>query len=105
ADAARIADFRAALGDFADTAALIASLDAIVSADTAVAHVAGALGVPVWLLDRSNSCWRWRLAADTSPWYPQMTIVRQTRFGVWDDVVARVQASLDAWWRERQRAA
>ena len=104
ADASRIADHRAGITDFAATAALIASLDLVVSADTAVAHVAGALGIPVWLLDRYNSCWRWRLSADTSPWYPTMTIFRQSRFGEWRGVVDRVAARLPAWWNERQRA-
>jgi tetratricopeptide (TPR) repeat protein len=103
-NATRIADIRPHLTDFGATAALIASLDLVISADTAVAHVAGALGVPVWLLDRFNSCWRWRLAADASPWYPTMTIFRQTRFGDWSDVVARVAARLPAWWDERPRA-
>ena len=105
ADASPIADFRARLTDFAATAALIASLDLVVSADTAAAHVAGALGVPVWMLDRFNSCWRWRLAPDTSPWYPTLTIFRQARFGDWDGVVARVGTLLPEWWRERLRAS
>jgi tetratricopeptide (TPR) repeat protein len=104
ANASRIADVRAHLTDFGATAALIASLDLVISADTAVAHVAGALGAPVWLLDRFNSCWRWRLAADTSLWYPTMTIFRQTRFGDWSGVVARVVARLPAWWDGRPRA-
>ena len=89
-DAARIFDARAFLHNFADTAALVAQLDLVISADTAVAHLAGALGVPVWMLDRYNTCWRWRAAADTSPWYPSMRIFRQARFGDWNDVAARV---------------
>lgn len=92
-DASRIFDARASLRDFADTAALVAQLDLVISADTAVAHLAGALGVPVWMLDRANSCWRWRGGTDPSPWYPSMRIFRQSRFGDWSDVATRVAAA------------
>jgi tetratricopeptide (TPR) repeat protein len=95
--AAAIVDVRASIRDFADTAALIAALDLVISADTAVAHVAGALGKPVWMLDRYNTCWRWRTAPDTSPWYPSMRIFRQTRFGDWSDVAPRVAAAFADW--------
>ena len=97
AAAARIADHREALRDFGDTAALIASLDLVIAPDTAVTHVAGALGVPVWLLDRYNSCWRWRLSPDASPWYPTLRIFRQARFGEWSEPVAQVVQTLRAW--------
>ena len=97
ADAPRIVDMRAAIADFADTAALIDTLDLVISADTAVAHVAGALGKPVWLLDRFNACWRWRLAATTSPWYPTMRIFRQHRFGDWNSVVHDLADAFVRW--------
>ena len=97
ANAPRIVDVRAALVDFADTAALIDMLDLVISADTAVAHVAGALGKPVWLLDRFNSCWRWRLAAGKSPWYPTMRIFRQHRFGDWDSVMRDLADAFARW--------
>jgi tetratricopeptide (TPR) repeat protein len=93
----RIVGFHDRLRDFGDTAALIAALDLVIAPDTAVAHVAGALGKPVWLLDRYHACWRWRLGADSSPWYPTLTIHRQTRFGDWAGVVERVCMSLAAW--------
>ena len=92
--ARKLHDMTAELGDFGDTAALIENLDLVISTDTSVAHVAGALGKPVWLLDRYNSCWRWRLAATTSPWYPTMRIFRQPRLGDWETVVAEVAAAL-----------
>jgi len=92
--AARVADFTADIRDFGDTAALMAELDLIISADTAVAHVAGALGKPVWLVDRFNTCWRWRLSQESSAWYPTMRIFRQERFGDWSAPVARVAAAL-----------
>jgi tetratricopeptide (TPR) repeat protein len=98
--ASAILDVRGSIGDFADTAALIEQLDLVISADTAVAHVAGALGKPVWMLDRSNTCWRWRAAPDASPWYPSMRIFRQSRFGDWSDVATRV-ATAFAEWRTR----
>lgn len=95
--ASAILDVRAFIRDFADTAALIAELDLVISADTAVAHVAGALGKPVWMLDRSNTCWRWRAAPDASPWYPSMRIFRQTRFGDWSSVATRLAAAFADW--------
>jgi hypothetical protein len=62
--------------DMADTAALIENLDLVISVDTSVVHLAGALGKPVWLLSRWDGCWRWGDAGDTSPWYPTMRIFR-----------------------------
>jgi hypothetical protein len=92
--ASRIMDAGRSIADFADTAALIENLDLVISPDTAVAHVAGALGKPVWLLDRYNACWRWRLSPGTSPWYPTMRIFRQARFGDWSAPVAAVAGAL-----------
>ena len=90
----RVVDRTAELEDFADTAALMAHLDLVISVDTAVAHLAGALGRPVWLLNRFDSDWRWLLERDDSPWYPSMRIFRQTRPGDWSDVVVRVGSAL-----------
>ena len=95
--ASRVFDVRAELADFGDTAALIDELDLIITADTAVAHIAGALGKPVWMLDRFNTCWRWRLAADTSPWYPTLRIFRQDRFGDWSGPAKRLREAFAAW--------
>jgi len=92
--AGAVANFTADIRDFGDTAAIMAELDLVISTDTSVAHVAGALGKPVWLIDRFNSCWRWRLGADRSPWYPTMRIFRQERFGDWTAPLARVAAAL-----------
>ena len=63
--------------DFADTAAIIANLDLVISVDTSVAHLAGAMGKPVFLLDRYDNCWRWLHGRTDTPWYPSMTIFRQ----------------------------
>lgn len=82
--------------DFADTAALIASLDVVVSVDTAVAHLAGALGKPVLLLLRHAGGMFWSLAPETSPWYPTLKILRQRVEGRWDEPLAALQAKLSA---------
>ena len=90
----RILPTGAAIGDFGDTAALIENLDLVITPDTAVAHVAGALGKPVWLLERFHGCWRWRLEAESTPWYPALRIFRQARFDDWHDVGARAATAL-----------
>jgi Flp pilus assembly protein TadD len=90
-------DFTAELGDFADTAALVEALDLVISVDTAVAHLASALGRPVWLLNRYDTCWRWLRNRDDSPWYPALRQFRQQRAGDWDGVVAAVADALAGW--------
>ncbi len=87
-------DPMAGVQDFADTAAIIAGLDAVVSVDTAVAHLAGAMGKTVILLDRYDNCWRWLTQREDSPWYPGMRILRQARWGDWGPVVWQAAAVL-----------
>ena len=82
------------LSDFADTAALIAHLHLIISVDTAVAHLAGAMGKPVWLLLPFAPDWRWMLERVDTPWYPSMRIFRQSRPGDWDGVLDAVEQAL-----------
>ena len=89
-----IVDPTARLADFADTAALIQALDLVIAVDTAVAHLAGALGKPVWLLSRFDACWRWLRDRDDTPWYPTMRLFRQTAPGDWAGVVERVAEAL-----------
>lgn len=87
------------LCDFADTAALTSLLDLVITVDTSVAHLAGGLGRPVWLLNRYDTDWRWLLERLDSPWYPTMRIFRQPRFGEWDTVIdsaAEMLAALSA---------
>jgi tetratricopeptide (TPR) repeat protein len=84
------------VGDFADTAAIIAGLDVVVSVDTSVVHLAGLVGKPVFMLDRYDGCWRWLSGRSDSPWYPGLTIFRQVQPGDWAEVMARVAASLEA---------
>ncbi len=80
--------------DFADTAGIIANLDVVVSVDTSVAHLAGAMGKKVLLLDRYDNCWRWLHDRNDTPWYPSMTLFRQTTPDDWTDPVHRVVAAL-----------
>jgi lipoprotein NlpI len=82
------------LHDFADTAALIENLDLVISVDTSTAHLAGALGKPVWILNRFDTCWRWLLHRTDSPWYPTVRLYRQERVGNWHGVVERVRTDL-----------
>jgi tetratricopeptide (TPR) repeat protein len=82
------------MADFADTAALIANLDLVIAVDTAVAHLAAAIGRPVWLLDRFDHCWRWIAGRRDTPWYPTMRLYRQASPGDWSPVVAEVAAAL-----------
>jgi tetratricopeptide (TPR) repeat protein len=89
------------LHDFADTAALIEALDLVISADTAVAHLAGALGKEVWILLPFSPDWRWLLERDDSPWYPTARLFRQRAEGDWDGVIQRVASQL----KERGRSS
>jgi hypothetical protein len=84
------------LTDWADTAALVENLDLIISCDTATAHLAAAMGKPVWLLSRFNGCWRWLTDRSDSPWYPSIRIFRQPSVGDWETVIQEVAAALTA---------
>jgi ADP-heptose:LPS heptosyltransferase len=84
----------AELNDFADTAALISQLDLVVTIDTSVAHLAGALGVPVWIMLQHSADWRWLLDRADSPWYPTARLFRQQRPGDWEGVVRDVARAL-----------
>jgi len=91
----RLLDWTDELKDFGDTAALIEALDLVVTVDTAVVHLAGALGKTVWLLNRFDPCWRWLRGRDDNPWYPNLRQFRQAEAGSWDAVIDRVRAALD----------
>jgi hypothetical protein len=82
------------LKDFSDTAALILQLDLVISVDTSVAHLAGALGEPVWILLPYNPDWRWLLDRDDSPWYPSARLFRQQQIGNWAGVIDQVKNEL-----------
>jgi Flp pilus assembly protein TadD len=87
-------DWSEELCDFDDTAALVANLDLVISIDSAIAHLAGALARPVWMLNRYDGEWRWLERRDDSPWYASMRIFNQSRYGDWDNVLAEVQTAL-----------
>jgi len=84
------------LADFGETAALIETLDLVLSVDTAVAHLAGALGKPCWLLLRASGEWRWQRERSDCPWYPSLTIFRQQVAGDWAGVISRVATAIAA---------
>ena len=95
-DGPELLDPMAEIVDFAETAALIEQLDLLISVDTSSAHLAGALGKPVWMLNRFDTCWRWQLDRSDTPWYPSMKIYRQERLDDWRGVIGRVSADLFA---------
>jgi len=90
----RLVDVASELEDFSDTAALVSQLDLVVTIDTAVAHLAGAMGKPVWTLTHWPPDWRWLLERDDSPWYPTMRLFRRAQTDSWSDVVLRVAQAL-----------
>ena len=90
----RVHAFGSALGDFAETAALISELDLVITVDTAVAHLAGALGKPVWVLLSFSPDWRWLRQRSDSPWYPTARLFRQPRPGDWTSVIREVESRL-----------
>ena len=96
-----IVDFGAKLdadGAFLDTAAILTQLDLVITSDTAIVHLAGALGVPVWMAVSMAADWRWLRGREDSPWYPQMRLFRQTVWGDWPDVFARIAEALHQEW-------
>ena len=91
---APIVHFGDALEYFLDTAAVIAQLDVVITVDTAVAHLAGAMGKPVWILLPFAPDWRWLLGREDSPWYPTATLFRQESPGDWEPAIERVGQAL-----------
>ena len=93
-DGMRLHDWTDELNDYADTAALVEALDLVISVDTSVVHLAGALGRPVWVLNRYDQCWRWLRGRTDSPWYPTARLFRQAAPGDWAGVTRDVVAAL-----------
>jgi ADP-heptose:LPS heptosyltransferase len=91
----RLVDPSASLNDFSDTAALIANLDLVITVDTAVAHLAGAMGKPVWVLLKKVADWRWMHDRADSPWYPTMRLFRQEERGDWEGPIRTIVNTLN----------
>jgi hypothetical protein len=100
-ESGRITFFGDAIKDFSDTAALIDNMDLVITVDTSVAHLAGALGKPVWILLARNADWRYLLDRTDSPWYPTARLFRQRTLGDWSDVVASVKSELVSFLKSR----
>jgi hypothetical protein len=100
-DPGKIIDHTESLASFAETAALLMQLDLVISVDTAVVHLAGALGRPVWALLPLAPDWRWMLQRSDSPWYPTLRLFRQPRLADWDPVIAEVRDQLEALAKSR----
>lgn len=101
---AGVLDLTGRIRDMADTAALVACLDLVITVDTAIVHLAGAMGRPVWMLDRFDHCWRWLPNRETSPWYPSLRIFRQETLCAWGPVIDRAAVELERWASEVRRA-
>jgi hypothetical protein len=97
-------DFDAGPDAFLDAAAVMKHCDLVISSDTAIAHLAGALGVPIWVALRSSPEWRWMLGTQHSPWYPGMRLFRQASRGDWGPVFAAMEAELKAILRRASRS-
>ncbi|HEY3812508.1 MAG TPA: tetratricopeptide repeat protein [Caulobacteraceae bacterium] len=91
-----LADHAAALGDFEETAALVECLDLVIAVDTAVAHLAGTLGKPVWVMLSATAEWRWLAGRKDTPWYPTLRVFRQAKLGDWSDVLGEIAGLLAA---------
>ena len=96
-----VTDLGIRLDDMMDTAAVMENLDLVIVADSALAHLAGALGVPVWVALPFAPDWRWLRGRDDSPWHPTMRLFRQRRLGDWDEVFERIAAELESDWSRR----
>lgn len=99
----RIVDIMSECGDFLDAASLISCMDLVISVDTAIAHVAGSIGAPVWMLARLGGCWRWGNGGEFTFWYPSMTVLRQEKMDDWGPVVSEVSARLSGLVSSREK--
>jgi ADP-heptose:LPS heptosyltransferase len=82
------------LTDFGETAAVVENLDLVITVDTSMGHLAGALGKPAWILIPKAADWRWMLEREDSPWYPSVRLFRQQKPGAWDQPLDRLRSAL-----------
>ncbi len=94
-DHPQVRDFTSELANFQETAALVENLDLVISVDTSIVHLSGAIGKPVWILDRLGHCYRWLVGREDSPWYPNARIFRQPVSGDWESVIDHVRRALE----------
>jgi tetratricopeptide (TPR) repeat protein len=99
----QVIDVTSDIRDFEDTAAIVENLDLVITVDTSVCHLVGAVGKPVWMLNRHNTCWRWLNDRSDSPWYPTMRIFRQPELAEWKSVIVDVQRDLREWASQSER--
>jgi ADP-heptose:LPS heptosyltransferase len=92
------------LADFGETAALMQNLDLVITVDTSMGHLAGALGKPVWILIPKAADWRWLLEREDSPWYPSARLFRQQKPGAWDEPMSRLRTALAAYLNQAHAA-
>jgi len=97
-------DLSGDLTDFGETAALIHNLDLVITVDTSMGHLAGAMAKPVWIMVPKAADWRWQLEREDSPWYPTARLFRQPKPGEWDAVLTRLTAALAAELRQQAAA-
>ncbi len=102
AKAPQFFDYTSHLDQWADTASLIAQLDLVISVDTAIAHLAGAMGKPVWILLPYHACWRWLHERNDSPWYPTMRLFRQPSPSDWSSVIKEIKTAFQTTLTENQ---
>jgi hypothetical protein len=104
-DAARVGAYDLGWANVSETASLLRDFDLVITVDTLMAHLAGAVGVPVWTLLSADCDWRWMSSGSTSPWYPSMRLFRQGRLGDWDSVLRQVSAELSQHSRAAARSS
>ncbi len=93
----RVVDLADRLSDYADTASALRQLDLLIAVDTSVVHLAGALGVPTWVMISSRSDWRWLIDRENTPWYPSLRLFRQARLDDWNELFSRAADELTRW--------
>ncbi|NHO31472.1 tetratricopeptide repeat protein [Acetobacter fallax] len=99
-----LTDVTGGIGDFADTAARLSGVDLLITVDTSIAHLGGGLGLPVLMLSRFDSCWRWLEGRSDTPWYPSMRVIRQSAPGDWSGAVEEARSLLSRHMRDRSCA-
>ncbi len=99
----KIIDLGPEIKDFTDTCGILENMDLLISVDTSIVHVCGAIGRPCWVLLSFNNDWRWLRDREDSPWYKSLRLFRQTKLGEWEDVLGRVRGELEFLVKKKQQ--